>query len=111
MSKAFVALAEGRHDGFAADLYRMRGVLSLRADSHARASAEADFRTAMEIGRQQEALSLQLRAARDLARLLWDAGETQQAADVLAPIYGAITEGFDTPDVKEARALLDELPE
>jgi predicted ATPase len=52
---------------------------------------------------------LQLRAARDLAQLLAERGERQLAADLLAPIYGDFTEGFDTPDLVEAKALLDEL--
>jgi predicted ATPase len=54
-------------------------------------------------------LSLELRAARDHARLLAEVGERQQAKDLLAPLYDAFTEGFDTSDLKEARALLDEL--
>ena len=81
----------------------------MHADSRAQDSAEADLRTAMEIGRQQGALSLQLRAARDLARLLAEQGERRQAGDLLAPLFGAFTEGFDTPDLQEAKALLDEL--
>ena len=63
----------------------------------------------MEIAREQKALSLELRAARDLARLLAEVGERQQATDLLAPLYDAFTEGFETSDLKEARALLDEL--
>jgi predicted ATPase len=57
----------------------------------------------------QEALSLQLRAARDLARLLAERGERQQAADLLASVYREFREGFGTPDLTEAKALLDEL--
>ena len=59
--------------------------------------------------RQQESPALQLRAARDLARLLAEQGERRQAYDLLAPIYGWFTEGFDTPDLIEAKALLEEL--
>jgi class 3 adenylate cyclase/predicted ATPase len=109
IAKAFETLAQGQHLALAAELHRMRGVLSLRADARARGGAEADFRTAMEIARQQEALSLQLRAARDLARLLAEQGERQQAVDLLAPLYGEFTEGFGTADLEEARALLGEL--
>jgi predicted ATPase len=74
-----------------------------------RRAAEIDLRRALEIGRQQEAPSLQLRAARDLARLLVEQGERQQAVYLLARVYGGFTEGFETPDLREARALLDEL--
>jgi class 3 adenylate cyclase/predicted ATPase len=109
IAKAFEALANGQHLAFAAELHRMRGVIVLRAAGPAGGEAETDFRRAMEIARQQEALSLQLRAARDLARLLAEEGERQQAADLLVPLYRAFTEGFDTSDLKEARALLDEL--
>jgi len=109
IAKAFEALSNSQHLAFAAELHRMRGVIALRAAGPAGGEAEADFRRAMEIAGQQEALSVQLRAARDLARLVADGGERQQAVDLLAPIYGAIRQGFDTLDVKEARALLDEL--
>jgi predicted ATPase len=109
IAKAFEVLANSQHISFAAELHRMRGVIALRATGPAGGEAETDFRQAMEIAAQQEALSPQLRAARDLARLLADAGERQQAADLLAPIYDAMTEGFDTPDLIEARTLLNEL--
>jgi class 3 adenylate cyclase/tetratricopeptide (TPR) repeat protein len=109
ISKAFAGLALGHHSAFAADLYRTRAVLSLRIDAGEHRAAEADLRRALEIARQQEAPSLQLRAARDLARLLIDQGERQQAADLLAPVFGSFSEGFDMPDLREAKALLDEL--
>jgi len=109
IAKAFAALALGHHLAFAADLYRTRAVLLLRIDAGERGAAEADLRRALEIARQQEAPSLQLRAARDLARLLAEQGERQQAVDLLAPVYGGFTEGFHTPDLMEAEALLEEL--
>ena len=110
IGKAFTALAHGRDLAFAAELHRMRAVLLLCADGAGeRDAAEADLRRALEIARQQEALSLQLRAARDLARLLAERGERQQAADLLAAVYREFTEGFDTPDLTEAKALLNEL--
>jgi predicted ATPase len=68
-----------------------------------------NLRRALQIAEQQEAPSLQLRAARDLARVHAERGERSQAADLLAPIYAWFTEGFDTPDLKEVKALLDEL--
>lgn len=64
---------------------------------------------ALEVARAQEARSLELRAAGDLARLWAGRGERARAADLLAPVYGWFTEGFDTADLKEAKALLAEL--
>jgi predicted ATPase len=108
ITKAFAGLALGNHAAFAADLYRTRATLLLRIGRDECAAA-ADLRYALEVARQQQSPSLQLRAARDLARLLADQGERHQAADLLASVYGVFTEGFETPDLKEAKALLDEL--
>jgi predicted ATPase len=74
-----------------------------------RQEAAADLRHALEIARRQKAPSLQLRAARDLARLLAEQADGQHAIELLAPIYGQFAEGLDTPDLKETTALLDEL--
>ncbi|MEZ5832584.1 MAG: adenylate/guanylate cyclase domain-containing protein [Dongiaceae bacterium] len=109
IAKALEVLANSQHITFAAELHRMKGVIALRATGLSGGEAGTDFRQAMEIAAQQQALSPKLRAARDLARLLGDTGERQQAADLLTPIYDAMTEGFDTPDLIEARTLLDEL--
>ena len=109
VAQAFAALAQSRDLAFAAELHRMRAVLALRDGASGRDADEADLRHALEIARQQEARSLELRAARDLASMLAGRGERQQAHDLLAPVYGWFTEGFDTPDLKEAKALIDEL--
>ena len=109
IGEAFTALACGRDVAFAAELHRMRAVLSRGGGAGERDAAEADLRGALNIARQQEAPSLELRAARDLASMLAERGERQQAADLLAPVYGRFTEGFATADLKEAKALLDEL--
>jgi len=106
---AFAALAKGHHSYLAADLHRMRAALLLRSDAGQLGAAKADLRSALEIARKQESPSLQLRAAHDLARLLAEQGEQRQAADLLAPIYGGFTEGFNMRDLIEAKALLDEL--
>lgn len=106
---AFAALADSGDLSFAAELHRTQAALLLRADRGAHEAAETELKRALEIAYRQEALMLQLRAARDLAQLLAERGERQQAADLLAPIYGAFTEGFDTPDLVESKALLDEL--
>jgi predicted ATPase len=81
----------------------------LHIDLAERAEATADLRLALEIARRQKAPTLQLRAARDLARLLFEEGDRQQAVEHLAPVYGGFAEDFHTPDLQEAKALLDEL--
>jgi predicted ATPase len=63
----------------------------------------------IEIARQQQAKSWELRAAMSMARLWRDQGKRQEARELLAPVYGWFTEGFDTRDLKEAKGLLDEL--
>jgi predicted ATPase len=71
--------------------------------------AEAGFRQALDVARRQEAKSLELRAAMSLSRLWQQQGKRDQARELLAPIYGWFTEGFDTADLQEAKALLEEL--
>ena len=73
------------------------------------AKAETYFERALAVSRQQQAKSWELRAAMSLARLWRDQGKRQQAHELLAPIYGWFTEGFDTLDLKDAKALLEEL--
>ena len=73
------------------------------------AKAETYFDRALTVARQQQTKSWELRAAMSLARLWRDQGEVQQARELLAPVYGWFTEGFDTRDLKEAKALLEEL--
>jgi predicted ATPase len=73
------------------------------------AKAEQCFRTAIEIARWQSARSMELRATTSLARLLAGSGRRDEAHAMLAEIYGWFTEGFDTADLKDAKALLDEL--
>jgi predicted ATPase len=71
--------------------------------------AEAYFERALTIARKQQAKSWELRAAASMARLWRDRGKPQQAGELLAPIYGWFTEGFDTRDLKDAKALLEQL--
>jgi hypothetical protein len=97
VAEAFDDLARSRDFAFAADLHRMRAALALRYGVGEREAAEADLRRALDIARQQEARSLELRAARDLASMLAERGERQQAYDLLAPVYDWFTEGFATP--------------
>jgi predicted ATPase len=91
----------------AAELNRHKGQLLLR-QGHPEA-AEEFYRKALAIAEEQEAKLWELRAAVGLARLRRDQGRRAEARDLLAPVYGWFTEGFDTPDLKEAKALLDEL--
>jgi predicted ATPase len=73
------------------------------------AEAKTAFRQALAVARQQQAKSWELRASMSLARLWRDQGKVQQARELLAPVYGWFTEGFDTRDLKEAKVLLEEL--
>ncbi len=92
-----------------AEIHRLKGNLLLAENGAA--EAEACFVKALEVARAQEAHSLELRAAGDLARLWAAQGRPAEARDVLAPVYGWFAEGFDTPDLKEAKTLLDKLAE
>jgi predicted ATPase len=91
----------------AAELYRNKGQLLLR-QGHSEAAEEL-YRKALSIAMEQEAKLWELRAAASFARLCRDQGRHVEARDLLAPIYSWFTEGFDTPDLKDAKALLDEL--
>ncbi len=71
--------------------------------------AEEYFQKAIEVARKQSAKSLELRAATSLARLWQQQGKKEEARELLAPVYNWFTEGFDTADLKDAKALLDEL--
>jgi predicted ATPase len=75
----------------------------------ARTTRKAYFERALVLARQQQAKSFELRASMTLARLWRDQGKVQQARELLAPVYGWFTEGFDTRDLKEAKALLEDL--
>jgi predicted ATPase len=92
-----------------AELHRLEGELRLRVDTPDVQRAEASFRRALEIARVQEAKSWELRAATSLARLWAEQRRRGEARELLAPVYEWFTEGFDTADLKDAKALLDEL--
>ena len=85
----------------------MRGELQMKQGR--REPAEADLRTALTLARRMGAKALELRAATSLARLLRDTGRRDEARTMLAEIYNWFTEGFDTADLKDAKALLEEL--
>ncbi len=109
ISSAFASLANVGDVGLAAELHRVRAATTLAADASAINPANADLVRALEIARNQQSIALELRAARDLAKLLADQGDRAQAFDLLDPVLSAFTEGFETPDLVEAAALLDAL--
>jgi adenylate cyclase len=92
-----------------AEVHRLRGNLLALERATGPATAEGCFERAMAIARRQRAKSLELRAATSLARLLAGRGERQQSLELLAPIYGWFTEGFGTPDLVDAKSVLDTL--
>ncbi|MFQ5973543.1 MAG: AAA family ATPase, partial [Alphaproteobacteria bacterium] len=92
-----------------AELHRIEGEIQLRRGARSDHAAESCFNTAIEVARGQGAKSLELRASTSLARLLGERGRRGDARDLLSPVYDWFTEGFDTPDLRDARALLDEL--
>jgi len=92
-----------------AELHRLRGELLLAQGGAAAEDAESGFRRALEVAVSQEARSLELRATRSLARLLQHQGAREPVRQTLAEVYGWFTEGFDTADLQEAKALLEAL--
>jgi predicted ATPase len=90
-----------------AETHRLRGTLLLSMREHA--AAEESYRHALAVARRQSAKFWELRAALDVARLWRHQGKSTEARDLLAPIYGWFTEGFDTPILQDAEALLDQL--
>jgi predicted ATPase len=97
------------HRTYESELYRLRGELLRAQNLSADSGAEASFRRAIEAARRQTARSWELRAATSLARLQRDQGYRDEARALLAPIYNWFTEGFDTHDLVEAKALLEDL--
>jgi len=111
-----IVAAQQRHeDYYEAELHRLKGELmrqkekSKEQNEITEAEAEACFHQALEIARRQNAKSLELRAAMSLSRLLQQQGKTNEALKTLAEIYNWFTEGFDTPDLKAAKQLLEKL--
>jgi class 3 adenylate cyclase/predicted ATPase len=109
LTDALTAVDENDNRSWEAETHRLKGELLLRQDSSKHAEARGCFERAIEIARQQSSRSLELRATVSLARLLAQQDRRDEARTMLADIYGWFTEGFDTVDLKEAKALLDEL--
>jgi predicted ATPase len=96
---------------YEAELHQLKGTLWLRQPVLDESQAEAFFHQALAIARRQQAGSLELRAAMSLSRLWQQHGKRAEACALLAPVYGWCTEGFDTSDLQEAKALLETLGE
>jgi class 3 adenylate cyclase/predicted ATPase len=109
IGEALTSIQTAKEKWHEADANRIAGEIALKSSEHDTAKAEAYFERALAVARQQQAKSWELRAAMSLARLWRDQGKPQQACELLAPVYGWFTEGFDTRDLKEAKALLDAL--
>jgi len=108
VAEALAMVDQGELRYYEAELYRLKGEL-LRMQGEEEVAVEANFRRAMDIARGQAAKSLELRAGISLGRLLQKQGRPDKAREILAGVYDWFTEGFDTVDLKEAKALLDAL--
>jgi predicted ATPase len=109
IGEAMSTVEKTKERWYEADVHRIAGEIALMAPEPDAGKAEAYFDHALAVARQQQAKSWELRAAMSMARLWRDQGKRDEARELLAPVYGWFTEGFDTLDLKEAKSLLDEL--
>jgi predicted ATPase len=109
ISQAITAVQTTNETWYEADVHRIAGEIALMSPERDTAKAEACFERALAVARAQQAKSFELRAAMSMARLWRDQAKRDEARELLAPVYGWFTEGFDTLDLKQAKALLDEL--
>jgi len=109
ISEAMTAVETTDERWWEAEVHRVAGQMALKLPKPDAAKAEKHFERALTVARQQQAKSWELRASMSLARLWRDQGKVRQARELLAPVYGWFTEGFDTRDLKEAKVLLEEL--
>ena len=109
LTEAFTHQATTHERWMEAELSRLKGELLLQQSAEQQGEAEVSLQQALDVARCQQAKSLELRAAMSLARLWQRQGKRAEAHALLAPIYGWFTEGFDTADLQEARALLADL--
>jgi predicted ATPase len=109
LAEAHTMVEQHEERWWEAEVHRLRGVVLLRQPGAPQAEVEACFQRALDVARRQEAKSLELRAAMSLSRLWQHQGQRDEARELLAPIYGWFTEGFDTADLQDAKALLEEL--
>jgi predicted ATPase len=107
--EAMAAIETTKESWYEAEVNRLAGEIALMSPEPDAAKAEAYFDRALSVARVQQAKSWELRAAMSMARLWRDQGKRDEARELLAPVYGWFTQGFDTLDLKEAKALLNEL--
>ena len=109
LAEAYTLVEQREEHWWEAEVCRLRGVLLLRQPGMPQAEAEAWLQRALDVAHRQEAKSLELRAAMSLSRLWQQQGKRQEAHDLLSEVYAWFTEGFDTADLQDAKALLEEL--
>ena len=109
INEALTGIQTSKERWCEAEVHRTAGEIAFKSPLADAVKAEAYFEHALAVARQQQAKSWELCAAMSLARLWRDQGKPQQARQLLAPVYGWFTQGFDTRDLREAKALLDEL--
>ena len=109
IDEALTAMETTKEKWSEAEVHRTAGEIALKLPEPDAVRSEAYFERALTVARQQQAKSWELRASMSLARLWHDHGKAQQARELLAPVYEWFTEGFDTRDLMEAKALLQEL--
>ena len=109
LAEALAAFEVSERGDLLAEAYRLQGALLLRQAVPDAAQVEACFQQALAVAHRQEAKTWELRAATSLGHLWQQQGKRAEARELLTPIYGWFTEGFDTADLQEAKALLDEL--
>ena len=109
IGEALTAVEATKERWWEAEIKRIGGEAALKSPEPDTAKAEAHSEHALSVARKQQAKSWELRAAMSMARLWRDQGKREEARELLAPVYGWFTEGFDTLDLKEAKALLHEL--
>ena len=109
IGEAMTTVEKTKETVWEADVHRVAGEIALMSPERDAAKAESYFERSLAVARKQQAKSWELRASMSLARLWREQGKVQQARELLAPVYGWFTEGFDTRDLKEAKALLEQL--
>jgi len=109
IGEAMTLVETSKERWYQAEINRVAGEIALKSPQPNAAKAEGYFERALAVARQQQAKSWELRAAISLARLWRDQSKVRQARELLAPVCGWFTEGFDTRDLKEAKTLLEEL--
>jgi predicted ATPase len=109
ISEAITAMETTKERWCEAEVNRNAGEIALKSPEPDAAKAEVYFERALAVARKQQAKSWELRAATSKARLYRDKGKRDEARELLAPVYGWFTDGFDALDLKAAKALLDEL--